>query len=64
MKSWKTTILGICALLVALGTAGTAILDGDPATSLDWEQIIAALAGLGLLAARDNSKRSESVGAK
>ena len=64
MKSWKTTAVGIGALLVAIGSAMIALLDDDPNTSLNIQQLISALAGLGLIAARDNSKTSEDVGAK
>lgn len=64
MKSWKTTILGIAALLVAVGSGLTAVLDSDPLTTINWEEVIAALTGLGLLAARDNSRTSEKAGAK
>ena len=67
MKSWKTTVLGVCAILIAVAGALTAVLDGDPQTSVDVEAVItavvAALAGMGLIAARDNDKSSEDVGA-
>lgn len=63
--SWKTTLLGICTILAALAGAGKAILDGDPSTNADPATIIAAItAGVGLIAARDNNKSSEDVGAK
>lgn len=64
MKSWKTTALGILILIVALGSAGVAILDGDPNTTIDFKEIMAALAGIGLTFARDNDKSSEDVGVK
>ena len=62
--SWKTTVLGVAALLSALGGALTALLDGNPQTSVDLGQITSALAGLGLIFARDNDKSSEDVRAK
>ncbi len=65
MKSWKTTLAGLGVLLSALGAALQAQFDGDPATVPDWAVVVTALfAAVGLLAARDNDKRSERVGAK
>lgn len=65
MKSWKTSAAGIGAILVAIGSALTAHFDGDPVTVPDWGAVIAAIiAGIGLLAARDNNVSSEQVGAK
>jgi hypothetical protein len=62
MKSYVTTLFGIASLLVAVGLAGQAMFDGDPETMPDISAVTAALAGLGLIAARDNSKTSEDVG--
>ena len=62
--SWKTTLAGIGVLLAAIGAALHAAFDNDPATVINIQEIIAALAGLGLLSARDNDKSSEDVGAK
>ena len=65
MKSWKTSAAGIGAILVAVGSAMTAHFDGDVITTPDWGAVIAAvIAGIGLLAARDNGVTSESAGAK
>jgi hypothetical protein len=66
MKSWKTTVCGILAA-VAAGITLVAIpmLDNDPATTANWGAFLAAaVAGLGLLFARDHDKTSEDVGAK
>lgn len=64
-KSWKTTGAGIGAILVAIGSALSATFDADPLTVADWGAVIAAvIAGVGLIAARDNDKSSEEVGAK
>jgi hypothetical protein len=64
-KSWKTSAAGIGAILVALGSALSATFDADPVTVPDWGALVAAIiAGVGLLAARDNDKSSEEVGAK
>lgn len=63
--SWKTSAAGIGAILVALGSALSAMFDADPVTVPDWGALVAAIiAGIGLLAARDNDKSSEEVGAK
>lgn len=63
--SWKTSAAGIGAILVAVGSALTAMFDADPATIPDWGAVVAAvIAGIGLLAARDNNVSSEDAGAK
>lgn len=63
--SWKTSAAGIGAILVAVGSALTAMFDADPATIPDWGAVVAAvIAGIGLLAARDNGVTSEAAGAK
>lgn len=63
--SWRTTSLGILAIISAVCGAATAILDGNPATNPDWTTIISAVtAGVGLMTARDNGVTSESAGAK
>lgn len=63
--SWKTSGAGIAAILVASGAALKALTDGDPATTVDFAALLAAvIAGVGLIFARDNNKSSEQVGAK
>ncbi len=63
--SWKTSAAGIGAILVAVGSALTAMFDADPATIPDWGAVVAAvIAGIGLLAARDNNVSSEAAGAR
>jgi hypothetical protein len=62
MKSWKTTTTGILAILAsAIGATQVLIAGGTP----DWTAVIAAvIAGIGLIAARDNKVTSEQAGAK
>lgn len=65
MKSWKTTAAGIAAIVAALATAVGALFDADPVTMPDWGAVAAAvMAGVGLIAARDNGVTSERAGAK
>jgi len=65
VKSWKTTTAGVGAILVALGSAMTAMFDADPLTVPDWGAVVAAIiAGIGLITARDNDVTSEQAGAK
>lgn len=62
--SWRTSVLGILTLLGSIVTFGQALLDGDPATVPDFDAIVAALAGIGLIFARDNKVSSEEAGIK
>jgi hypothetical protein len=56
-KNWKTTGLGIAAILTAGGAALTALADGNDATVPDWGALIAAvIAGVGLIFAKDSDK--------
>jgi hypothetical protein len=58
MKNSKTTLAGIGAILVAVGTALKAIFDGDPATTFDLATTITAVsAGVGLILAKDASNK-------
>lgn len=62
-NSWKTTVTGILAILVAVGGAAIKLLDGSAATNPDWEVVMAAImAGLGLIFARDNNVTSKDIG--
>lgn len=63
-KSWKTTLLGVLALLGAVAAAGTAVFDADPNTVPNVNELLAAFTGLGLMYARDNNVSSEQAGAK
>lgn len=65
MKSWKTTLTGIAAILTAVGAALTAIFDNNPNTTIDVAVTASAImAGIGLIFARDNNVTSEDAGAK
>jgi uncharacterized membrane protein YhiD involved in acid resistance len=64
-KSWKTSAAGIGAILIAVGSALSSMFDNNPATVADWGAVVAAvIAGIGLLAARDNGVSSEDAGVK
>jgi len=64
MSSWKTTVLGICAMIIAIATAAVALLDGDPEIAVNIELVIAeVVTGLGFIFSRDNDKTSEDVNA-
>ena len=64
-KSWKTTTLGIIGAIGLLVTQATAVIDDDPATVIQWDQVSLALGVLGVsIFARDNNVSSEQAGAK
>lgn len=54
MKNAKTTILGICTIVTAVGSAIMALIDSNPATNFDIATVVAAImAGVGLIMAKD-----------
>lgn len=60
MKNTKTTLAGIGAILIAVGTALKAFFDGDPTTNVDFTATATAIsAGVGLILARDASSSEE-----
>ena len=63
--SWKTTLCGILTIISsAITLIGMPLLDSDPLTVANYEAFIAAaVAGVGLILARDNDKTSLQVGA-
>jgi len=61
IKSWKTTIAGICAFILAIIEGYNALETGSPFNST---MLMEALVGVGLLAAKDGDKTSEDVGTK
>lgn len=57
MNNAKTTVAGIGAILVAVGSCLSATFDADPLTVADWGSAIAAvIAGVGLIFAKDAKK--------
>jgi len=44
-KNWKTTTVGVLALITLIATAGKAILDNDPATNVDLATFVPLLLG-------------------
>ena len=59
MSSPKTTLAGIGAILVAVGSALVAMFDANPLTVPQWDVVIAAiLAGIGLIFAKDSKAPS------
>ena len=62
MSSWRTTVLGVLAVLGAVFAAAKALLDGDPITNPDWAVLWAAImAGIGLIKARDQQQHEDDV---
>ena len=63
MRNWKTTGLGVCALLTAVGTAGTALLDGDPETQPDIVSLLAGIVGVvAILTREEGQHRRDALG--
>ena len=63
--SWKTSTAGIAAIIAVVANALAHQFDADPSTVPDWGLVIATvIAGIGLVAARDNGVTSEQAGAK
>jgi dipeptide/tripeptide permease len=59
MNDKKTTIAGIGAILVAVGSALVAYFDGDATTTVDFATTIAAIiAGVGLIMAKDSTPKA------
>jgi uncharacterized membrane protein HdeD (DUF308 family) len=53
MKSWKTTVMGIMAILSAIISGAQGMIGGTP---VDWTATITAIfAGIGLIAAKDSN---------
>jgi len=57
--SWKTTVLGILAILGAVISAAVALIGGK---ALDWTAIMSAImAGVGLICAKDSNVTGGTV---
>ena len=64
-KSWQTSAAGITTALALASPQLSALFDGKAESVCDWNVVIAAVGILfGGLMARDNNKKSESVGAE
>lgn len=68
ITSWKTTLTGLAAIVGGIGLLINIAIKFADGEAVNAEQVVTALAaistGIGLIAARDNSKTSEDVGAK
>lgn len=51
--SWRTTVLGWLVLVGSVCNGLSALIDNDPKTTLNYEAIVTALAGVGLIASQD-----------
>ncbi len=59
MNSWRTTVLGILAILGAIISVVKPLIDGDPATNPDFGAAFTAImAGIGLICARDQAQHN------
>lgn len=64
LRSPKTTGLAILAAFTAWGGALHAVLDGDAATTADWDTVMTlTLLAIGMLFSRDADVTSETSGA-
>lgn len=62
--SWRTSVLGVCLILLAVLKFLVATLDGDPKTNIAPADLAESIvAGWALLMARDNRVSSEQAGA-
>lgn len=66
--SWRTTLAGVLASLLIIGSNALAVLDDDPETKINPQVVLLELGTLataiGLVAARDNKVSSEQAGLK
>ena len=53
-RSWKTTLAGLSAIIVAVLSAINLLIDGNPSTNPDWGVTVSAvIAGIGLIFGKD-----------
>lgn len=68
LNSWKTSLGGIAALLVAIGALGKIAMDfanGEPVSMEQWTVAVLAIGGaITGLSARDNDVTSSEAGAE
>ena len=65
LKNWKTTSAAVGMIIVAIGPALRAILDGDPSTLPNYKVLVPELiAAVALLFARDADKSSQDSGVR
>ena len=63
--NWRTTMAACIVALTAIGDAVQALIDSDPATTPNWNLVIAlVVAALGLLFARDSVVTSDELRTK
>lgn len=67
-KSWQTTVYGVLAGLLIVVNQFVYLFDGDPNTSLSFEELSTALSAifltLGLIKARDHHVSTENANEK
>lgn len=66
MKSWKTTLAGVLAIVAAaIAMIANPLLDADPATVPNFVEFL-SIAGAGMIGlfARDNNVTSKEAGAE
>lgn len=60
-KSWRTTVLGIITIIMAVAGVVQSVIDNDPATNPDMAVAVAAIvSGVGLIFARDQKAHVEA----
>jgi hypothetical protein len=65
LTSWRTSLSGVLPGVIILLTQFSHLLDADPKTVCDTQQLLAALSLISIgLTARDNAVTSKQAGAK
>lgn len=55
-KNWKTSLVGILAIVSAVAYIGKKVVSAQPITEADLGILLSALTGAGLIAAKDHNK--------